>query len=427
MKNYQNKKIHILGSSGTLMSGLCRLGSAAGLSVTGSDNSFNPPLGHQLDNCFKYPLEDPIWKESDIIVVGNKFSRNDPLIQEIMLHGKKIISCMEFLEPFLANKKVIAIGGTHGKSTTSSLVAWILDQNGFNPSFLIGGYAKNFKTNARYSDSEYFVLEADEYDTSFFDKTSKIAHLWPHYLLLNTIEFDHGDIFKSFSDIEDVFNICLKKVSPQGAVFSVPQEKFSPIIPNNLKFNEISHIINKIKKTTENIYLYEDEMITWPLLTKTNNLNLALAVSLAIDLKISTKNIFKSVNSFTGVARRAEKIKIDDLEFWHDFGHHPSAIKKTLDALNDFNSKFYVWIEKASNSMKQGIFDQELIDLEGEFEKMKFFYYQKNIVNTDLNFLTLENFVKTCKKDGYCGILFSNNPSTWPQILCEFSMPNQEE
>lgn len=426
MNQYYNKKIHILGSSGTLMSGLCHLGSQAGLLLTGSDNLFNPPLGHLLKDCFKYPLENPIWKESDIIVVANKFSRKDPLIHEMMMAGKKLISCMEFLDLFLHDKKLIAIGGTHGKSTTSSLIAWILDQNGLNPSFLIGGYPKNFKINARYSQSEYFILEADEYDTAFFDKRSKIENLWPHFLVLNTIEFDHADIFKSFNEIEDVFNLSLKKVSPQGAIFSVPQEKYEPLIPQGIKWVNVNDEIDKIKHIHENQYSYDNIKISWPLLTKTNNLNLALAISLAHHLGIKKEDILKAVNSFTGVARRAEKIKVGNLEFWHDFAHHPSAIKKTLDAISDLNDKFYVWIEKASNSMKQGIFDKDLMKLEKNYEEMKFFYYQKNIINDAINFLTLEDFIKACKNDDCCGILFSNNPSTWPQILCEFSMPNQE-
>ena len=222
--------IHILGICGTFMGGIAMIAKQAGFTVTGSDKNVYPPMSDELSNAgIKLHTgfdAEQLDEKPDLIVVGNVMRRGMDVVERMLNDRCRYVSGPQWLEEhYLLNKTVLAVAGTHGKTTTSSMLTWILEDNGKNPGFLIGGIPENFGISARSTDSEYFVIEADEYDCAFFDKRSKFVHYHPTVLIMNNLEYDHADIFDSVKDIQKQFHHLVRTVPGKGLV----------VMPNNDK------------------------------------------------------------------------------------------------------------------------------------------------------------------------------------------------
>ena len=215
--------IHILGICGTFMGGIAMIAKQAGHKVTGSDKNVYPPMSTELEQSGIKLIQgfdaSQLDDKPDLIVVGNVMRRGMEVVERMLDEKYKYVSGPQWLEEhYLLNKTVLAVAGTHGKTTTSSMLAWILQFNGKNPGFLIGGIPENFGISARNTDSEYFVIEADEYDCAFFDKRSKFVHYHPQVLVMNNLEYDHADIFDSVKDIQKQFHHLVRTVPSKGLI-----------------------------------------------------------------------------------------------------------------------------------------------------------------------------------------------------------------
>ena len=224
--------IHIIGVCGTFMGGVARLAIELGHTVSGSDQNTYPPMSTQLEsigvNLIEGYAADNIPKGCDIVIVGNTISRGNPELEQVLSSNQRYTSGAQWLsENVLHNKWVLAISGTHGKTTTSSMLSWILDYCGFKPGFLIGGVPENFSISARLGESDFFVIEADEYDTAFCDKRSKFLHYHPKTLVINNLEFDHADIFSDLEAIQQQFHHLIKTVPEHGQIINNANEKAS--------------------------------------------------------------------------------------------------------------------------------------------------------------------------------------------------------
>lgn len=423
MSKVSEKHYHILGSCGTLMAGLCQLAHDYGLSISGSDRKPSLPMSALLPPSCTYLLSDKKYLDADCVVVGNVFKFNSDEIIEIRKQGIPIISSMDFLSIFLEGKRVIAVCGTHGKSTITSIVSWILECAELKPSYLIGAQPSNFKQSARYVEtSNLFVIEADEYDISFFDKRSKMQTLWPEYILVSTIEYDHADIFDSFDQVVKAFDIFMRRLSPTGKIIALKHlprglqyhKNIVPVIENRLTYSHDHHSSYVALGHTK-----VDSLVFGPVPS-----NLQLAYTLAKELKVSNEAIELAIASFKGVVRRAEKFFFKEQCFWVDFAHHPSSISAFLSSLDVFSKKCrYVLIEKASNSMVSGAFDEQLNKVVQSRGADQFYWMDKE----DKSDKTLRDFVNLCIDKQVSGIILTNNPYRWSQIQCVFSMHSPVE
>ncbi len=215
--------IHILGICGTFMGGIAQLAKAMGFKVSGCDAGVYPPMSDQLQQAGIHLIEgyspDQLTLGADLYVIGNAISRDNPLLEAILNQGLPYTSGPQWLsENILVNKHVLAVAGTHGKTTTTSMLTWMLEDAGLNPSFLVGGVPQNFGCSARLTDSKFFVIEADEYDTAFFDKRSKFVHYRPRTAILNNLEYDHADIFSDLAAIERQFHHLVRTIPSEGKV-----------------------------------------------------------------------------------------------------------------------------------------------------------------------------------------------------------------
>jgi UDP-N-acetylmuramate: L-alanyl-gamma-D-glutamyl-meso-diaminopimelate ligase len=368
--------IHILGICGTFMGGLAALARAAGHTVTGCDTGVYPPMSDQLRALGIELIEgysaDQLSLSPDVWVTGNVVSRarldtglpRYPLMEAILDEGLPYTSGPEWLaEHILQGKHVLAVAGTHGKTTTSTMLAWILenarDEKGksLNPSFLIGGVPLNFGVSARLTDSKYFVIEADEYDTAFFDKRSKFVHYRPRTAVLNNLEFDHADIFPDLAAIERQFHHLVRTVPSQGCVVVNADEPaltrvleqgcWSEVVP----FSKDDALINKIE---------------WNLSGQHNLMNGLAAMAAAKHVGVSEAAALLALSSFENVKRRMEikgivKTLSGDITVIDDFAHHPTAIATTIDGLRrqlnasgKANDRILAVFEPRSNTMKLG-------------------------------------------------------------------------
>ena len=423
LKSNSQPHYHILGSCGVLMAGLCQLALDAGLNISGSDMQPSPPMSDLLPQKCLYLLEQKKYLEADYVVVGNIFRFDSPEIIEIRNKGIPLISSMEFLKLFTDNKEVIAICGTHGKSTTTALVTWLFEVSGQQPSYLIGGQPLNFNHSARYvKGSQYFIIEADEYDISFFDKRSKMHTLWPQYLLINTIEFDHADIFDSIEKIYQSFSYCMRRVHPKGKIFAT--EKLPEALRDfkNLELVDSHHSYLKFNKADHSIQLQKKTIkadVFGPVID-----NLLLALALVNQLDLDDSHIARGLLSFKGVVRRAQFMTFKGQNFCIDFAHHPTSISLLIDSLSTrYDHRFSVLIEKASNSMSQGVFDVQLEKLIKRHANIKFFWMNK----AEKSDQSLKSFINYCVCENLSGIILTNNPFRWSQIKCVFSMHSQVE
>ncbi len=374
--------IHILGICGTFMGGIAMIAKQAGFKVTGSDLNVYPPMSDELKSAGIELTEgfepSQLDCKPDLVVVGNVMKRGMPIVERLLNEKIPFVSGPQWLEEhYLVNKKVLAVAGTHGKTTTSSMLAWILESNGKNPGFLIGGIPENFGISARNTDSDYFVIEADEYDCAFFDKRSKFVHYHPSGLIMNNLEYDHADIFDSVKDIQKQFHHLIRTIPGQGLI----------VMPNNDKnLNEViemgcwssRYVVGDekslhsklIKQDGSEFEIYDGKDLICTVkynCTGTYNVNNSLmAIKLASYAGISVKDAALALQSFKLPKRRMElKGEVNGVQVYDDFAHHPTAIKLTLEGLRakiGDKNKLVAVFEPRSNSMKLGANHELLAD-----------------------------------------------------------------
>ncbi len=372
-------RIHILGISGTFMTGIAILAKQLGHKVSGSDKNIYEPMKSVLlkekikviENYHPQVLKQKI----DLIIVGNVMTRGMPIVEKLLESNIKFTSGPQWLkENILKNKKVIAVSGTHGKTTTSSMIAWILKYSKLRPSYLIGGLPKNFDAPARFEKSDYFVIEADEYDTAFFDKRSKFIHYEPDILIINNIEFDHADIFENIESIIKSFHHLIRLIPRSGSIIYDSNDNnikkllklgnWSNLVPLTSRRNKTIkwNLLNKNKK-----YLLNKKEIKMDLIGLHNFKNASFAIIATHLLKIPMSQSLAAIEKFSGVKRRMEnlgsiKCSNKSIEIFDDFAHHPTEIKYSIKSLKEkFKGKKLLSIcEIRSNSMLQGVHKKEL-------------------------------------------------------------------
>lgn len=354
------------------MGGVAQLARAAGHRVTGCDANVYPPMSDQLVAAGIELIEgfDPQQTalNPDLYVIGNAISRGNPLLEKVLNDQLPYTSGPQWLgEMLLRNHHVLAVAGTHGKTTTSSLLTWILEACGKNPGFLIGGVPANFGHSARLTDSRYFVIEADEYDTCFFDKRSKFLHYRPKTAILNNLEYDHADIFPDLGAIETQFHHLVRTMAQNARVVVNGEcEALKRVLARGL-YSECVYFNNVQGWHIEGRELFYKERLIGELHLSLpghhNLLNASAAVAAATHIGIDPSEAVAALNDFVGVKRRMEvKGTVRGITVIDDFAHHPTAIFETIAALRSrmAQGKIIAVLEPRSNTMKMGTMKDRL-------------------------------------------------------------------
>lgn len=382
--------IHILGICGTFMGGLAVLARTSGHRVTGCDANVYPPMSTQLVSQGIELIEgyspQQIQLNPDIFVIGNAISRGNPLMEEILNRNLPYTSGPQWLSEYiLRNKWVLAVAGTHGKTTTSSMLAWILEYGGLSPGFLIGGIPENFGISARlggkykhYADchesSSFFVIEADEYDTAFFDKRSKFIHYHPKTMILNNLEFDHADIFPDLAAIQRQFHHLVRTIPENGLIVSNDLEKNLRQVLSQGCWTPVEKFgvdegwrARMLTEQSIEIVFHEKShgILQWDLLGEHNLMNALAAIAAARHAGIPPDIAITALSQFRNVKRRMEiRGIVNGITVYDDFAHHPTAIKTTLSGLRHKvgNARIIAVLEPRSNTMKMGIWKDSLAE-----------------------------------------------------------------
>ncbi|MEK9775587.1 MAG: UDP-N-acetylmuramate:L-alanyl-gamma-D-glutamyl-meso-diaminopimelate ligase [Quisquiliibacterium sp.] len=374
--------IHILGICGTFMGGIAAIAREAGHRVTGCDANVYPPMSEQLAALGIDLIEgyepSQIALNPHLWVVGNVVSRGNPLIEAVLDQGLQYTSGPQWLaEQVLATRKVVAVAGTHGKTTCSSLLAWILHECGLQPGFLIGGMPRDFGVSARLGSGETFIIEADEYDTAFFDKRSKFVHYRPHTAILNNLEFDHADIFPDLAAIETQFHHLVRTVPPRGRlVVNGRDAALARVLERGLWSQRTDfdvaagwHARDAVETSQGNqftVYHGDQELgrCSLPLAGGHNRSNALAAIAAAEHVGVDPSAAIDALGRFGGVARRLEVLgTVNDVTVIDDFAHHPSAIQATLSGLRARvgpQVRILAVLEPRSNTMKLGTMRERL-------------------------------------------------------------------
>ena len=365
--------IHILGIGGKLMSGMAMIAHQLGHQVSGSDANLQSPLCRQLrelDITLYEGYEPEHLNDSiDAVMVGNVMSRGNSLVEEMMNRDIRYFSAPEWLAEYvLRDRWVIAVSGTHGKTTTTSMITFILDQAGFDPSFMIGGNAKDFDVSGRIGSGKHFVIEADEYDSAFFDKRPKFLHYRPTTLVINNIEFDHADIYNDLEAIKTQFQYLLRSVPGKGKIIAPnDDENVQDVLSRGCwtPVEKIGHGGNWEAKLIDKAGSHFDVMfngksvgeIKWKFIGQHNIQNALSALAATYHAGVQPEVAIKALNNFGGVERRLEfKGEINGIKIYDDFAHHPTAISSTLKGFKaqEIPGKITAIIDFGSNSMRCG-------------------------------------------------------------------------
>jgi UDP-N-acetylmuramate: L-alanyl-gamma-D-glutamyl-meso-diaminopimelate ligase len=376
--------LHILGICGTFMGGIAAIARTAGHRVTGCDAGVYPPMSAQLEALGIALTEgyDPaqlrgVARTADVFIVGNVISRGNPLIEAILDAGLPYVSGPQWLyENVLSRRWVLAVAGTHGKTTTASMLAWILERAGLEPGFLIGGVPTNFGISARLGESAFFVIEADEYDTAFFDKRSKFVHYRPRTAILNNLEYDHADIFPDLAAIETQFHHLVRSVPPSGRLVVNAEEASLARVLARGAWSGIERIAGTEFTPPEDAPSAawriapdgsvshggkREGAVAWPKgrpqLGRHNRLNALAALVAARHVGVPMREGLAALAEFRGIKRRLEVVGIArGVTVYDDFAHHPTAIATTLDGLRREvgSARIIAVIEPRTNTMKVG-------------------------------------------------------------------------
>ena len=375
----KNEHFHFIGICGTAMGSVAAALQNRGYTITGSDQNVYPPMSDFLiENDINVSVghdENNIPDKVDLVVIGNAMSRGNVEVESVLNRKIPYTSLPELIKRyFLQGKRNIVITGTHGKTTTSSIIAHLLNDNGLNPNLMIGGIPLDIGKGGRFTESEFFVIEGDEYDTAFFDKRSKFVHYMPEIVVVNNIEFDHADIFNNIEEIKLSFKRMLNIVPENGIVFvngddndavEVTENCRAPVIKVGANDNCDFKIENLNLESFNSSFSIKENSYQLPMDGEFNVRNAAMAIAVSDFLKIDQKNIIESVSKFSGIARRQElrgeekNVKVID-----DFGHHPTAIAATIGALKQRypDSKIWAIFEPRSNTSRRNLLQSELED-----------------------------------------------------------------
>jgi UDP-N-acetylmuramate: L-alanyl-gamma-D-glutamyl-meso-diaminopimelate ligase len=371
--------IHILGICGTFMGGVAILAKSLGYKVTGSDKNVYPPMSTQLEEQGIELIQgfDPSQLDTkpDLVVIGNAMSRGNPCVEAVLDKQIPYISGPQWLlEHVLKDRWVLAVAGTHGKTSTSSMLAWILEYANMQPGFLIGGVPENFGLSARLGDTPFFVIEADEYDSAFFDKRSKFVHYRPRTLVLNNLEFDHADIFDDLNAIKKQFHHLMRTVPSTGRVFIPNKDHALMEVKEMGCWSEVEYLgqnwsAEKINQDGSAFSVKLDGLahgeVNWNLLGDHNVNNALAAIAAARHVGVTPEVSIAALGEFKSIKRRMEiKGNINNITVYDDFAHHPTAVKTTLAGLRAKvgADKIIAVLEPRSNTMKLGIHKEALVD-----------------------------------------------------------------
>ncbi|QAZ38949.1 UDP-N-acetylmuramate:L-alanyl-gamma-D-glutamyl-meso-diaminopimelate ligase [Methylibium sp. Pch-M] len=371
--------IHILGICGTFMGGLAALAREAGHRVTGCDANVYPPMSDQLRALGIELIEgwdvQQLALKPDLYVIGNVVSRGNALMEAILDAGQPYTSGPQWLaEHVLQGRHVLAVAGTHGKTTTTSMLAWILEANERRPGFLVGGVPQNFEVSARLGEGQPFVIEADEYDTAFFDKRSKFVHYRPRTAVLNNLEFDHADIFADLAAIETQFHHLLRTVPASGRVIVNAREESLARVLGRGCWSDVQrfgvrgdvpgfrargepHSFDVLKSGVQ------VGRVEWALLGEHNQLNALAAIAAAEHVGVAPADAARALAGFANVKRRLElRGEVRGVKVYDDFAHHPTAMRTTIDGLRRRigEQRILAVFEPRSNTMKLGAMKAQL-------------------------------------------------------------------
>ena len=401
--------IHILGIGGTFMGGMALLARAQGHRVTGSDAKVYPPMSTQLEAEGIELREgyDPTHLEPtpDLVVIGNALSRGNPAVEYVLDRGINYTSGAQWVaENVLRERWVLAVAGTHGKTTTSAMLAWILEYAHLKPGFLVGGVPENFGVSARLGDAPFFVIEADEYDTAFFDKRSKFVHYRPRTAILNNLEFDHADIFTDVAAIQRQFHHLVRSVPRSGLLLVngadrllaetlamgcwTPVEKFGDPSGWQAQLEQAD-----ASRFRVNFQGREQGTVEWGLIGMHNVLNALAALSAARHAGVPVQTGCAALAEFRNVKRRLEMLgTIRGVSVYDDFAHHPTAIQVTLEALRARvgAQRIIAVLEARSNTMRMGVHRAQLAPALADADQVLLFQpaeftWDINIVTAALN------------------------------------------
>jgi UDP-N-acetylmuramate: L-alanyl-gamma-D-glutamyl-meso-diaminopimelate ligase len=373
------RHFHFLGICGTAMGSVAAELRERGFSVTGSDENIYPPMSIFLEKkgiALKegYRAEN-IPADVDVVVVGNAIKRGNPEVEAVLNRKLFYLSLPEVLKNyFLRGRHNLVVTGTHGKTTTTALLAWIMEKAGHKPGYLVGGLSKNLAQGARLNRSKYFVIEGDEYDSAFFDKRSKFIHYLPELLIVNNIEFDHADIFHDLEEVKLSFRRLLNVVPQNGMVLlngddrncvEVAKDCLAHMIEVGFSENCAQRIRDVAYSSTGSRFKLGDDNFEISLIGEFNVRNAAMAVTAARFYDVPKAKIDNALKSFSGIARRQEvRGEVRGVKVVDDFGHHPTAIAQTLQALRHRYPGHRLWavFEPRSNTTRRAVFQQQLPD-----------------------------------------------------------------
>ncbi|MDP9187004.1 MAG: UDP-N-acetylmuramate:L-alanyl-gamma-D-glutamyl-meso-diaminopimelate ligase [Verrucomicrobiota bacterium] len=371
------RHFHFLGICGTAMGSVAAELRERGFSVTGSDENIYPPMSifleqhgirlHQGYRAANIPAD------ADVVVIGNAMKRGNPEVEAVLNLKLFYLSLPEVLKNyFLRGKHNLVVTGTHGKTTTTSLLTWIMEKAGRKPGYLVGGIPKNLGQGARLNDSKYFVIEGDEYDSAFFDKRSKFIHYLPELVIVNNVEFDHADIFRNLDEIKLSFRRLLNIVPQNGMVLvngddhncvEVAKDCLAQLVEVGFSKNCAQRIRDVTYSSEGSQFKLGDDVYEIPLIGEFNVRNAAMAASAARFYDVPKAKIDNALKSFSGIARRQEvRGEAGGVKVIDDFGHHPTAIAQTLQALRQRYHGHRIWaiFEPRSNTTRRAVFQKEL-------------------------------------------------------------------
>lgn len=376
-------KVHIIGIGGTFMSALALLARDAGFNVTGCDENCYPPVSDLLadkgiDWVQGYDNAE-LALSADMTIIGNVAKRGMPVVEAVLNANKPYASGPEWLaRHILSRYRVIGVAGTHGKTTTTSMLAYILEYAGKKPGFLIGGVAQNFNTSAALGEGDWFVIESDEYDSAFFDKRPKFMHYRPDVAVINNLEHDHADIYPNLAAIQQQFHYLIRTIPEKGTLL-VPRDDTA--ISEVLSLGVYSHIEEMacnnqavwraeiLQKDGSHFRVFFHDApvaeVTWPLIGQFNVENGLAAIAASYHADVSPEIAAEALQKFIPVKRRLEKRgAVRDITIYDDFAHHPTAIAKTIEATKDSSKhqRVVVVVEFASFSMRTGVHAKKMAD-----------------------------------------------------------------
>ena len=369
--------LHILGICGTFMGSLALLARDLGHKVTGSDANVYPPMSTQLEHAGIELMQgydrSHLQPHPDLVIVGNAMKRGIDAVEYMLNAGLPYISGPQFLaDHVLQGKHVLGVAGTHGKTTTTTMLAWVLDQAGLNPGLLIGGVPLGFSESARLGGGQYFCVEADEYDSAFFDKRSKFVHYHPKTAILNNLEFDHADIFDDLAAIQKQFHHLVRTIPSEGCIIAPITEThidevldmgcWTPVVRTSLNPNpDVALSAEQLSADGSHFKVLEHGVVKaevqWSMTGQHSVANALATIAAAQHVGVSIEQACKALSNFGGVKRRMELLgTVHGIEVYDDFAHHPTAIETTLDGARKRLGERKLWaiIEPRSNTMRMG-------------------------------------------------------------------------